>query len=218
MRLNDDQRRRLAAKAKGLGRKLVAEMATIVTPETLLAWHRKLIAQKYDGGVKRLLGRARTADEIEMLVIRMAEENRDWAIVGSRARCPTSGTRSRAARLPIFCSGTGSSQPQSGNERQEEQSARVEPGACAISREVDGPQFGLPGMHPCADMGSHHPFDLYFARTCSRPRSGRATRSLPKRKSDARGSYSTGKVLEPRLQAMRYPRIAKALGVGRGPS
>ena len=38
LRLNDDQRRRLAAKAKGLGRKLLAEMATIVTPETLLAY------------------------------------------------------------------------------------------------------------------------------------------------------------------------------------
>src|SRR6202171_518964 len=51
-RLNDDQRRRLAAKAKGLGRKILAEVATIVTPETLLAWHRKLIAQKYDGSGK----------------------------------------------------------------------------------------------------------------------------------------------------------------------
>ena len=48
LRLNDDQRRRLAAKAKGLGRQLLAEVATIVTPETLLAWHRKLIAQSYD--------------------------------------------------------------------------------------------------------------------------------------------------------------------------
>src|SRR5258708_16906799 len=46
MRLNDDQRRRLAAKAKGLGRKLLAEVATIVTPETLLAWHRKLVRSK----------------------------------------------------------------------------------------------------------------------------------------------------------------------------
>src|SRR5437879_1181110 len=40
VRLNDDQRRRLAAKAKGLGWRLLAEVATIVTPETLLAWHR----------------------------------------------------------------------------------------------------------------------------------------------------------------------------------
>jgi putative transposase len=78
LRLNDDQHRRLAAKAKGLGRKLLAEVATIVTPETLLAWHRKLIAQKYDGSGQRGPGRPRTADEIEMLVIRMAEENRDW--------------------------------------------------------------------------------------------------------------------------------------------
>src|SRR5215510_3594121 len=78
LRLNDDQRRRLAAKAKGLGRKLLAEMATIVTPETLLAWHRKLIAQEYDGSVKRGPGRPCNADEIETLVIGMAEENRDW--------------------------------------------------------------------------------------------------------------------------------------------
>jgi hypothetical protein len=49
LRLNDDQRRRLAAKAKTLGRRLLREVATIVTPQTLLAWHRKLIAQKYDG-------------------------------------------------------------------------------------------------------------------------------------------------------------------------
>jgi putative transposase len=46
LRFTDDQRRQLAAKAKGLGRKLLAEIATIVTPETLLAWHRQLIALK----------------------------------------------------------------------------------------------------------------------------------------------------------------------------
>jgi putative transposase len=78
VRLNDDQRRRLAVKAKGIGRKLLAEVATLVTPETLLAWHRKLIAQKYDGSGKRGPGRPRTAGEIEALVVRMAQENRDW--------------------------------------------------------------------------------------------------------------------------------------------
>jgi hypothetical protein len=78
LRLSDDQRRRLAAKAKLLGRRILAEVATIVTPETLLAWHRKLIAQKYDGSGRRRPGRPRTPGEIEALVVRMAQENRDW--------------------------------------------------------------------------------------------------------------------------------------------
>jgi transposase InsO family protein len=78
LRLNDDQRRRLAAKAKMLGRRLLREIATIVTPETLLAWHRRLIAKKYDGSKHRGPGRPRTRDEIERLIVRMAAENRDW--------------------------------------------------------------------------------------------------------------------------------------------
>jgi hypothetical protein len=78
LRLNDDQRRRLAVKAKGLGWRALSQLATIVTPGTLLAWHRKLIAQKYDGTSKRGPGRPRTASQIESLVVRMAEENRDW--------------------------------------------------------------------------------------------------------------------------------------------
>jgi transposase InsO family protein len=78
LRFTDDQRRRLATKAKGLGRKVLVELGTIVTPETLLAWHRRLIAQKYDGSKKRSRGRPRTATEIETLVVRMANENRTW--------------------------------------------------------------------------------------------------------------------------------------------
>jgi transposase len=78
LRLTDDERRRLAAKAKGLGRKLLAEVAMIVTPETLLRWHRQLVAHKYDGSGKRRPGRPRTAAEIEQVVVRMAQENRDW--------------------------------------------------------------------------------------------------------------------------------------------
>jgi hypothetical protein len=49
LRFTDAQRRRLAAKAKALGRRILMEIATIVTPDTLLAWHRTLIAKKYDG-------------------------------------------------------------------------------------------------------------------------------------------------------------------------
>src|SRR4051812_12204170 len=78
LRFNDAQRRRWAARAKGLGRKFLAEFATLVTPETLLAWHRKLIAQKYDGSAQRRPGRPRTAGELESLVVRLAAENRAW--------------------------------------------------------------------------------------------------------------------------------------------
>ena len=78
LRFSDDQRRRRAAKAKKLGWKILAQVATLVTPETLLAWHRKLIAKKYDGSAHRTAGRPRTAAEIAALVTRMAEENRNW--------------------------------------------------------------------------------------------------------------------------------------------
>jgi len=78
LRLNDDQRRRLAVRAKKLGRRVLHELATLVTPETLLAWHRRLIARKYDGSQQRSPGRPRTRNEIQQLVVRMASENRDW--------------------------------------------------------------------------------------------------------------------------------------------
>ena len=72
LRFTDDQRRRLAVRAKGLGRKLLAQVATLVTPNTLLAWHRKLIAQKYDGGARRKPGRPLTKNDLAALVVRMA--------------------------------------------------------------------------------------------------------------------------------------------------
>jgi hypothetical protein len=75
---NDNQRRRLAAKAQGLGRKVLADVVTLVTPETLLAWHRKLIAQKYDGSAQRGPGRPRRRSELEPLVVRIAQENQAW--------------------------------------------------------------------------------------------------------------------------------------------
>jgi putative transposase len=99
LRLSEDQRRRLGAKAKGLGRKILAEVATIVTPETLLAWHRKLIARKYDGSGKRGPGRPRSAGEIESLVVRMAQENRDWGY--RRIQGALSNLRHEIARSTI---------------------------------------------------------------------------------------------------------------------
>ena len=51
--LNDDQRRRLAVKGKVLGRKVLLEIATIVTPDTILRWHRMLVAKKWDYSERR---------------------------------------------------------------------------------------------------------------------------------------------------------------------
>src|SRR5215469_6307020 len=53
LRFTDDQRIRLAAKAKHLQRRVLQAIATIVSPDTLLTWHRQLIAQKYDGRLRR---------------------------------------------------------------------------------------------------------------------------------------------------------------------
>ena len=87
LHLDDHQRRRLAVKAKVLGRKVLDQIATIVMPETLLAWHRKLIAQKYDGTAHRAPGRPRTAGEMEALVVRRVE-NPLFEDVGFRRSLP----------------------------------------------------------------------------------------------------------------------------------
>ena len=84
MRFSDNQRCRLAARAKKLSRKVLRQIATIVTPETLLAWHRKLIAKKYDGSAHRTPGRPPTASELSNLVVRIAEENRTWGYLRIR--------------------------------------------------------------------------------------------------------------------------------------
>lgn len=78
LRLTDDQRRRLATKAKLVGRRVLGEITELVTPDTLLAWHRKLIAKKYDGTAKRGPGRPSTVSEVEHLVVRLAQDNREW--------------------------------------------------------------------------------------------------------------------------------------------
>jgi putative transposase len=78
--LNDDQRRRLAVKGKILGRKLLEQLATIVTPDTILRWHRQLIAAKWDYSDQRQRqpGRPPTAPEVVELVVKLARENPTW--------------------------------------------------------------------------------------------------------------------------------------------
>ena len=74
----DAQRRRLAAKAKLVGRRGLFEIETLVTPDTLFRWYQTLIAQKYDGSAVRKPGRPKTADEIEKLIVQMARDNPGW--------------------------------------------------------------------------------------------------------------------------------------------
>jgi hypothetical protein len=76
LRLTDDDRRRLAARAYGVGRAVLREIATIATPDTLLRWHRRLIARKWTYAGAR--GRRGVLLEIRRLVVRMAEENATW--------------------------------------------------------------------------------------------------------------------------------------------
>src|SRR5882757_4489279 len=78
LRFTDAQRRRLAARAKTLGRRVLRDIATIVTPDTLLAWHRTMIATRYDGSIRRGPGRPPVSAEIRALIVRMARDNRGW--------------------------------------------------------------------------------------------------------------------------------------------
>jgi len=76
LRLTDDDRRRLAARAYRVGRAALREIATIATPDTLLRWHRQLIARKWT--YARRSGRHGVLLEIRRLVVRMATENPTW--------------------------------------------------------------------------------------------------------------------------------------------
>jgi transposase len=79
VRLTDGERKTLAEIGKRLGKRALAEVATIVQPDTILAWHRRLIAKKFDGSQQRkTLGRPTMDQEVEALVVRMAQENRSW--------------------------------------------------------------------------------------------------------------------------------------------
>ena len=77
--LTDDQRRLLAVKGKALGRKTLRELTTIVTPDTILRWHRELVARKWDHSEKRKsVGRPRIRQVIVDLILRFAKENPTW--------------------------------------------------------------------------------------------------------------------------------------------
>ena len=84
LRFTDQQRRRLAVMAKQVGRRGLFQIETLVTPDTLLRWHRQLITRKYDGSKRRSPGRPRTAAVIGELVRQMARENPRWGFTRIR--------------------------------------------------------------------------------------------------------------------------------------
>ena len=75
--LSDDQRRRLAVKGRVLSRKLLEDVATIVTPDTILRWHHQLVAAKWDYSLRRKSppGRPAVSAEITELALQLAREN-----------------------------------------------------------------------------------------------------------------------------------------------
>ena len=79
LRLKDEERLQLAKIGKLLGRKALEGVATIVRSDTILRWHAKLVAQKFDGSRHRgSPGRPPIPLEVEALILRFARENRSW--------------------------------------------------------------------------------------------------------------------------------------------
>jgi transposase len=102
LRFTNDQRRRLAAKGQALGRRVLREPGTIVTPDTILRWYRRLVARKYDESGKRPPRRPRVMDPVATLAARMALENERWGytqIVGELAKLGHSVSRSTVRRI-----------------------------------------------------------------------------------------------------------------------
>ena len=100
LHVTDDQRRRLAVKGKVLGRRRLAAVAGIVTPDIILRWYRRLVAKKYDGSKARRRGRPSTKADLAALVVRMATENPTWGYTRIR-----DGLNSRSRHRPQYDQG-----------------------------------------------------------------------------------------------------------------
>lgn len=76
--LNDAQKRRLAHVGMKLGRDLLRQFGTLFSPDTILRWHRQLIARKYDGSGGRRGPKPTKANSVRKLVLQMASDNPQW--------------------------------------------------------------------------------------------------------------------------------------------
>jgi putative transposase len=108
LRFDDEQRRRIAVLGNRLGRRVLRDVATLVTPDTILRWHRELVAQKWTYPRQRP-GRPNVERAIRRLVVRMATENPQWGYtrfqgalknVGHRVARSTIASILRAEGIP----------------------------------------------------------------------------------------------------------------------
>jgi hypothetical protein len=84
-----------------LGRRTLSQVATAAQPDTILAWYRRLVARKFDGSqARRGPGRPRIDQDVEGLIVRMARENRSWAMTGLSGRYQTVGNVLRRHDIP----------------------------------------------------------------------------------------------------------------------
>ena len=93
IRFTDSERTLLARKAKAIGRKALLELDTLVSTDTLMRWHRRLVAQKWDFSKRRSPGRPGIVREISDLVVRMAQENPGWVTRAFKERWRISSIR-----------------------------------------------------------------------------------------------------------------------------
>ena len=94
--LRDGERQARAVIGQKLGKQALTGVAQVVKPETILGWHRTLVAQKFDGSQQRQSPDRPTIDqELEALMVRIAQEHRSWGddrIVGALANLGLTGS------------------------------------------------------------------------------------------------------------------------------
>jgi hypothetical protein len=107
LKLSDAERSMLGEIGHQLGRTALAEVATVAKPDTILAWYRKLVAHKFGGSkARRGPGRPRVTHKVEQLIVRLAEEKRDWVMTGLPGRWPIWDIVYAIRRSAMSCSAT----------------------------------------------------------------------------------------------------------------
>ena len=103
LRFTNAERRLLAGKGKRVGRRLLEEIATLASPETLLRWYRRLVAAKYDGSANSSKkGACGKRSDATTQLMTMARENPGWGYTRLRGALKNVGfelVRSTIARV-----------------------------------------------------------------------------------------------------------------------